>query len=228
VATVNGPRPRENNRGQARTRLARRAVVEAARTLFLDRGYAATTIDAISDRSDVPPATIYRLFSSKLGVLTALLDVSIAGDDEALAVQDRPGVVTLFAEPDPGKLLAAFAHISVAINARTEHLYRILVSAAASDPEAGALLAGYQHKRGQGQGQIARTLARGGFLRPGLRERDAADIIHALMSPDLYGLLVTERGWSPERYERWLAATLTDQLIPRAQARGASPRTGSR
>lgn len=214
MADVKGLRWHEDNRGQARTRLARRAVVEAARILFLERGYAAATIGAISDRSDVPPATVYRLFSSKLGILTALLDVSIAGDDEALSVQDRPHVGALFAEPDPGKLLAGFVGINVAINARSEHAYRILVSAAASDPEAAALLAGYQRKRDQGQGQIARALARAGSLRPGLRQRDAADVIHALMSPDVYRLLVTERGWALERYQRWLAATLIDQLLP--------------
>jgi TetR/AcrR family transcriptional regulator, regulator of autoinduction and epiphytic fitness len=227
VAIVKGPRPHEGKRGQARTRLARRAVVEAARALFLERGYAATTIDAISDRSDVPPATVYRLFSSKLGILTALLDLSITGDDEALSVQDRPHVAALFAEPDPGKLLAGFARINVAINARSEHVYRILVSAAASDPEAAALLAEYQRKRDDGQGQIARTLARVGALRPGLRERDAADIIHAFMSPDVYRLLVTERGWAPERYQRWLAATLIDQLLP-ASAREIPGRPAAR
>jgi Tetracyclin repressor-like, C-terminal domain len=114
----------------------------------------------------------------------------------------------------PVDLLAGFARISVAINTRGEHVYRVLVSAAASDPEAAALLAEHQQKRDQGQGQIARALARAGSLRPGLRERDAADIIHALMSPDVYRLFVTERGWAPERYERWLAATLGDQLLP--------------
>jgi AcrR family transcriptional regulator len=223
VAIVKGPGSRDDQRGQARTRLARRAVVEAARALFLERGYAATTIDAISNRSDVPPATVYRLFSSKLGILTALLDVSIAGDDEAIPVQDRPQAMALFAESDPRKMLAGFARISVAINTRGEHVYRVLVSAAASDPEAAALLADYQRQRDQGQGQIARALARAGLLRPGLRERDAADIIHALMSPDVYRLLVTERGWPPERYERWLAATLCDQLLPPAARETPAP-----
>lgn len=214
AATVSPGPPRKGQRGQARTRLARRAVVEAARNLFLERGYAATTIEAISERSDVPPATVYRLFSSKLGILTALLDVSIAGDDEALPVQDRPAVTALFAEPDPARLLAGFARVSVAINARGAPIYRILVSAAASDPEAAAMLGEYHLMRDRGQGEIARSLARAGALRPGLRERDAADLIHALMSPDLYRLLVTERGWPPERYQQWLAATLTGQLLP--------------
>src|SRR5262249_26344259 len=61
-----GRPPRGGRGGQARPRLARAAVVQAARALFLQRGYAATTIEAISDASDVPPATVYRLFSSKL------------------------------------------------------------------------------------------------------------------------------------------------------------------
>src|SRR3954464_13400559 len=106
-------------RGQARTRLARRAVVDAARTLFLERGYVATTIEAVSDRSDVPTATVYRLFSSKLGLLKALLDTSIAGDDRPVAVQERPNVASLFSEPDPKKLLAGLAGVTTAINQRT-------------------------------------------------------------------------------------------------------------
>src|SRR4051812_20447193 len=70
--------------GQARTRRTRTAVVEAARILFLERGYGGTTIEAISELSDTPQATVYRLFSSKLGILKAVLDASIAGDDEAV------------------------------------------------------------------------------------------------------------------------------------------------
>lgn len=210
---VNHGLPSGGRTDQARTRLARRAVVEAARGLFLERGYAATTIDAICDRSDVPPATVYRLFSAKLGILTALLDVLIAGDDEAIPLPDRAHVAALFAEPDPRRALAGFAGLTVAINARGSDVYRILVSAAASDTETAALLAEYHRRRDEGQGQIARYLARSGALGPGLTEADAADIIHALLSPDLYRLLVTERGWTTERYERWLAEGLATQLL---------------
>src|SRR5262245_27716209 len=130
----------ESGRGQARTRLARRAVVEAARALFLERGYVATTIEAISDRSDVPAATVYRLFSSKLGILKALLDTSIAGDDQPLAVQERPDIASLFGEPDPHKLLAGLAGVTTAINQRTNDVYTVLVSAAGSDRAAAELL----------------------------------------------------------------------------------------
>jgi len=200
--------------GQARTRLARAAVAQAARALFLERGYAATTIDAISDLSDVPPATVYRLFSSKLGILKALLDVSIAGDDEAVPLQDRPHVRTLLADPDPRNQLSGFAGITRGIMSRTGPIHQILVSAAGADPDAAALLAEQTRHRQQGQERIARSLARAGALRPQLRERDAADIIHALMSPEVYRLLVGDRGWAPQRYERWLRGILIDQLLP--------------
>jgi AcrR family transcriptional regulator len=205
-------------RGQARTRLARAAVVDAARTLFLEHGYGATTIDAISALSDVPPATVYRLFSSKRGILKALLDVSIVGDDEAAPLAARPNVQSLLADPDAKNQLAGFVGITAQVNARTAPVYRILVSAASSDPDAAALLDELTRQRQVGQGLIARSLARAGALRPELRQRDAADVIHALMSPELYGLLVTDRGWPPERYERWLTGILVDQLLvnPRA------------
>jgi TetR/AcrR family transcriptional regulator, regulator of autoinduction and epiphytic fitness len=199
---------------QARTRLARAAVIEAARTLFLERGYAATTIEAISDLSDVPPATVYRLFSSKLGILKQLFNVSIAGDDESVPLEDRPHVQALISDPDPRKQLSGFVGISRGIMSRTEPVYRILVSAAGSDPDAAALLAEQTRHRQQGQGQIAHLLARTGALRPELREREAADVIHALMSPEVYRLLVGDRGWDPERYEQWLQQILIGQLLP--------------
>jgi AcrR family transcriptional regulator len=215
AAGVKGVPPRRVAGDQARTRLARRAVVEAARGLFLERGYQATTVDAISDHSDVPAPTVYRLFGSKLGILKALLDVSIAGDDRAVSVPERPPVAALFDEPDPERLIAGFAGVTGAINARSGDVYRILTSAAASDPAAAVLLADYQRQRAEGQGRIARALARRKGLRPGLRERDAADLIHALMSPELYRLLVLDRGWTPRRYEQWLAETMAQQLLRR-------------
>ncbi|MET1001469.1 MAG: TetR/AcrR family transcriptional regulator [Acidimicrobiia bacterium] len=204
--------PNQSGRGQARTRLARRAVVDAARTLFFERGYVATTIEAISEHSDVPSPTVYRLFSSKLGILKALLDTSIADDDQPLAVQKRPDVASLFTEPDPHKLLAGFAGVTTAINQRSNDVYGVLMSAAGSDPAAAELLNEIRQQRDQGQGRIARSLSRAHALKSGLRERDAADLIHALMSPEVYRLLVGDRGWTPERYQQWLATTLAQQL----------------
>jgi AcrR family transcriptional regulator len=210
---VKTQRPNERVAPQARTRRTRTAVVEAARTLFLERGYAATTIEAISERSDTPQATVYRLFSSKLGILKAVLDVSIVGDDDAVAMVDRPQVRALLSDPDPKNKLAGLAGLLREVMGRTAPVHRILADAARSDEGAASLLADIAQQRQAGQHGIARSLARSKALRRGLRERDAADIIHALASPEVYGLLVFDRGWSGERYEKWLRAILIDQLL---------------
>ncbi len=198
---------------QARTRLARAAVIGAARELFVERGYGTTTIEAISERADVPPATVYRLFSSKHGILKALFDVSIVGDDEEIPMGERPEVQALLGSSLPREQVAGFVAITVEVNQRVAPLYGILVSAAGTDPDAAAQLDELTGQRQRGQRSIARSLARAGALRPELRERDAADLIHALLSPELYRLLVVDRGWSPDRYARWLEAAVADQLL---------------
>src|SRR6516164_3437503 len=126
---------------QARTRRTRAAVVDSARTLFVERGYAATTIEAISNHSDTPQATVYRLFSSKLGILKAVLDVSVVGDDEAVAMLDRPQVRALLSDRDPKNQLAGFAALLRDVMARAAPVHRILADAARSDEDAASLLA---------------------------------------------------------------------------------------
>ncbi|QDP99026.1 TetR/AcrR family transcriptional regulator [Microlunatus elymi] len=188
-------------------------MIAAAQTLFLERGYAATTMEAISRQSDVPSATVYRLFSSKLGILRAMIAVSVDGTPEAIPLPEQPEARELLKSQDPTEQLAGFAAICRQVNDRTCQLYQVLVSAAASDPAAADLLAELAKQRKAGQDRIARALSRDKSLRPGLRQRDAADIIHALMSPELYRLLVIDRGWKPDKYQSWLAGTLIDQLL---------------
>lgn len=197
--------------------------MDAARALFLERGYGATTVDAISEAADVPPATVYRLFSSKVGILKSLLDVSIVGDDDAVPMAARPQVRSLLADPDPRAQLAGFVAIAADVNARVAPIYLVLVAAAGADRDAAALLGQLTRQRQEGQRRIARSLARSGALRPGLRERHAADVVHALLSPELYRLLVVDRGWRRARYEEWLTALLVDQLLPPPAAQPAPP-----
>ncbi len=210
---VKTPRPYEGAARQARTRRTRAAVVKAAQDLFVERGYAATTIEAIGERSDTPQATVYRQFSSKLGILKAVLDVSVGGDDEPVAMADRPRVSALLSHEDPKKQLAGFAALLRDVMARVGPVHRILADAARSDEDAASLLGEIARQRHEGQRRVARSLARSFALRPGLRERAAGDIIHAIASPEVYGLLVLDRGWSAERYEKWLRSILIEQLL---------------
>jgi AcrR family transcriptional regulator len=211
---VKPDRRRSTAAPQARTRRTKASVVDAARALFDERGYAATTIEAISERSDTPQATIYRLFASKLGILKGVIDVAIVGDDEDVAMADRPQVRELLADLDARERLTQFAALLRDLMARTAPVHRLLADAARSDPDAASLLAEIADQRQAGQRRVARSLARSGALRAGVRERDAADVIHALASPEVYGLLVLDRGWGAERYERWIADTLCQQLLP--------------
>jgi AcrR family transcriptional regulator len=193
--------------------LAQRAVLDAAHALFLERGYGATTIEGIGSASGIPQATIYRWFSSKKGILKALIDTSIAGDDDAVPVADRAAVRSMLDATRPDVTVAGLAAVSVAINTRTAPIYRILTSAAASDPDAAAILDELTRQRQEGQGRVAAALARAKALRPGMRAHDAGDVIHALASPELFHLLVVDRGWSAQRYQSWLAETLVVQLL---------------
>ena len=198
---------------QSRTRAARREVVSAAAVLFVEQGYAMTTIAAISERSGVPQATVYRLFGSKPEILKTWLDVAIAGDDEPIAVADRPQVSALMSEPDPRQVIAGFVGVAAAVNRRAADVYRVLVGAAETDSVAAELLRDIQRQRAAGQRGLSSTLARLSALRDGLTTRHAADVVHAIASPETFRLLVVDRGWAQRRYEQWLQTTLCQQLL---------------
>lgn len=199
--------------GGSRTRIVRAAVTNAARDLFLERGYAATTMQAISEASGIPPATVYRLMSSKLGILKALLDIAPGGDDDPVAFADRPNVRAIADLQDPYEQVRRFATLAADVMSRVAPIHAILVGAAGADPDAAALLRQSTRQRQEGQGRFARVIARSGAGRSGVTERAAADVVHALASPEVYLLVTADRGWTTQRYAAWLTETLTTQLL---------------
>jgi AcrR family transcriptional regulator len=203
----------DGSRRQAATRATKREVVEAARRLFLELGYPATTMARIAEESDIPPATMYRLFGSKRAILKALLDVSLGGDDQAIEFQHRPEVRAAFAAEDPGVMLDAFAHLLRGVVHRSGALQHVLATSAVVDDEAAEMLEITRQQRHTGQSRIVRDLARRKVLRPDLTQAAAADIIYTLMSPEVYRILTVERGWTEDAYEAWLARTLRTQLL---------------
>ena len=198
----------DNSRRQAQVRATRLKVIEAAKRLFTEHGYPATTIDAIAEAADTPLPTLYRLFGSKRALLAAVLDTSFGGDDQPVAFGDRPAVRAALAEPDPAAMVSAFARIARELMDRSSAIQHVLATAAQVDAEAAELLAVTRRQRYTGQARIIAALEARGALDPGLGTAEAADIAYAALSPDVHRILTVERGWPADRYERWIARSL--------------------
>jgi AcrR family transcriptional regulator len=202
----------DNSRRQAQVRATRLRVIEAAGRLFTEQGYPATTIDAIAEAADTPLPTLYRLFGSKRALLAAVLDTAFGGDDQPIAFADRPAVRAARAETDPVKMVNAFARIVAVFMERSSAILHVLATAAQVDPDAAGLLAEIRRQRHTGQSRIVTALQARGALDPGLDSSEAADMVYALLSPDVHRILTVERGWPADRYERWIARSLSTLL----------------
>ena len=191
----------------------RRAVLDAARALFEGRGYVATTIEAIAARAAVSPETVYATFRNKRSLLATLVAVSIAGDDDPVPVLQRDWVRQMRDEPVRRRRLELLARHGRAILERRAPIDEVVRGAAAADPEITSLLDQGRAERLAGQRELLRILAGPDALRPGLTIEAAADILFAVGSPEVYGLLVAGRGWTPERFESWYADTIERRLL---------------
>ena len=208
----------DNSRRQAQARATSLKVIEAAKRLFTEHGYPATTIEAIAEAADTPLPTLYRLFGSKRALLAAVLDTSFGGDDQPVAFGDRPAVRAARDEPDPARMVTAFARIMRELMDRSSAIQHVLATAAQVDPEMAELLAEIRRQRHTGQSRIVAALDARGALDPGADKTEAADVVYALLSPEVHRILTVERGWPADRYERWIARSLST-LLPAGQRR---------
>ena len=180
------PRRRYDSRGrQEQAGRSRWAMLQAARRLFLDRGYAATTMPAIAAAAGVSVQSVYKAFGNKPALLKAVFDVAIAGDDEPVPVLQREALGRVRAEPDPYRKLSLYGEFVAEVTPR--HVPIQL---------------------------LARALHQDGHLRPCVSVDEARDLLWTYNSPELYELLELQRGWTPRRYGRWLADALTAALLP--------------
>ena len=200
-------------RRRERARATRGRVLDAARDLFIERGYVATTIDTIAERADVSPETIYATFGNKRAVLAEVVDVSIAGGPNAAPILEQPWVEELRREPDAARRVKILARNGRRILERRAAIDEVVRGGAAADPEVAALWARGKDQRFAGQRALLGLVVGSGGLRPGLDLAAAADILYALGSPETYRHLVVDRGWSGLRFERWYADTLERSLL---------------
>jgi AcrR family transcriptional regulator len=193
--------------GQAQQ--TRRRILEAARDLFVDRGYAGTTVAAVADHAGVSPETIYLSVGGKRGLLEGVMEIT--GPHESAADDDQWWLM-VGELPDATERLGKMVEYSCRILARTRPIHAIIRGAA--DKEAFAADLGHrllQERLTNQTERIGRYL--GGELRSGVSVADAGERYCALASPELYHLFTTELGWTPERHRRWLGELLTSDLL---------------
>jgi AcrR family transcriptional regulator len=192
----------------------RMRILDAAQVLFGERGYPASTVEAVAAAAGVAVDTVYAAFGSKRGVLQALLNVRVGGDEAQLDLLARAGPQAVQREPDQRAQLAAFAADVSSIIERARPVDDIIRSAAAVDADIAALRGENEAYRYRNMRQLVSWLAAKGPLRDGLSEDDAAAIVWAMTSPEVHGKLRAARGWSAERYTAWLRDDLTRLLLP--------------
>jgi AcrR family transcriptional regulator len=228
VSTTSRPAPRrkyDNSRRRADAQARRRRIIDAATAIFVEQGFAATSIDQIAAAADVSSPTVYATFGSKAGVLTCAIDVAVVGDYEDIPLVDRLLSVIDESGTQTPRQFAAGAQFVRTLNERVAPLMRVMEQAASADPA-------LQELRTRAVGAIRADCAVAvekfwrTALRPGLSGAQAADAMATMVSPYVYSMLTVDMGWSPDRYQRWLAHALPHLLL-RPQLLGEQATAGT-
>jgi len=209
---VNTRRRYDSSGRRERARQTRDQIVDAARELFLADGYAATTVAAIAAAARVSVETIYKGFGGKPGLVRAIAERGLAGQGPVPAEQRSDHIRDT--EPDPRRILAAWGTFTAEIAPRVAPILMLARDAAASDPEVALTLEQISAARLDRMALNARGLFEAGHLRPEITPGEAADIMWTYSSPELYELLVLRRGWSADRYGRFVGQALIAALLP--------------
>lgn len=196
---------------------SRARVLDAARRHFTEHGYAATTIAAIAADADVSVQSITKNFGNKPGLVRALFDTALVGDDDATPLADRSWITAIHAEPDPRTKLLMFADTLADILPRTAPI-QLLIREAAADPGLDAVWQQIKFGRLMGMTDLADNLAAGGHLRAGITVEYARDILWTYSAPEIYELLVIERGHSTQDYADFIASGAIAALLPAPSA----------
>ncbi len=210
---VKPARPYESPLRREQAAETRRRILVAAQALFEHDGYVATSMAAIATAAGVSLKTVYLVFETKSGLLRALWHRLLRGEQDRLPVGEQSWYRAVLEEPDPERQLRLNVSNSLAVRARAGAILEVIRSAALADPDIGALWARIQTEFHENQRAIVQSIADKEALAPGLTVDAAADILSTLNHPNLYALLVRDRGWSPERYEQWLGDVLCTQLL---------------
>ena len=195
---------------QEQARRRRAEILDACRDALLRQGYAGLTIRAVAEAAGVSQETVYKAFGGKRGLVKAMYDVTLAGDDAPVPMGRRPEVLALLTEPDPAAKIAAYARIARGVS---ERLGAVTAALSTGGPEAAEIGAETDRERFTGVTAFVDHLATGGHLPAGRDPAAAAEEVWLLTAPEVYRLCTAGRGWSTDRYEGWLRRMLTATLL---------------
>ncbi len=211
---TNQPKRRyDSSRRKQQAQQTRRQIIEAARQLFIERGYSGATIEAIAQAADVATETVYAAFGSKRAILSRLVEISVGGDERPVPLLERPGPQAVRTEPDQHLQVEMFASQIAEIMSRVAPIFAVMNAAARTEPEIAELLDRLLAERLGGMTYFISALSAHGGLRDDLDASTAAETVWALTSAEVFNLLTIERSWSKEQYAVWLADSLTRLLL---------------
>jgi len=203
----------DSSRRREQAAETQRQILRAAQRLFERDGYATTTVAAIASEAGVATKTVYLAFESKSGILRALWHLLLRGDPADVPVGEGEWYRETLAEPDPETRIVRVAVRSREVKERAADLMEVIRTAAPADPDIATLWDRIQTNFRDLLRPIVESLRSDGVLRPGLDVDEATDVLWALVHPDIWQLLVKQRGWSVDRYEQWCLDAVRTQLL---------------
>ncbi len=212
---------------QDQARATRRRIIDCALARFISQGYAAATLESIAVDAGVSVQTIYFHFASKRNVLKAGVDILAVGDDLPIPVLERPWMRELQATSDPHRALELWMEASREIYLRISPVMRVIRDAAGADPDMARQWDTNQRERVIAHRALAEALAAKGGLREGMRVEEATDLLYSLISPEMYALLVSDRGWTTTRWQTFITKLVSETVLvtpdPRSQRLAERP-----
>ena len=203
----------DSPRRRAQAEATRLAILEGAQRLFERQGYLATSMPAIAEEAGVSLKTIYVYFDTKAGLVHTLWDARLGGEEAKIPVWEREWYRALVEEPDPERKLRLVAAQARRVKSRSGALLEMIRAAASGDREIADLWTSIEAKLLDVQRAVVEQLHLSGSLASSLDVTRATDILWTLNHPVVWQLLVQERGWTGEEYERWLGDSFCLQLL---------------
>jgi AcrR family transcriptional regulator len=196
-----------------RAQNTRARVIEAATRLFVQQGYATTSMRAIATEARVSVPTVELLFGTKAQLLHVVIDVAVAGDDEPVPVLSRGWAADAQSARDLADFLSVVAQVLSEAQARSAGVMLAAYEAAASDPDIQLLIMDRESQRERTANWIVNGVVDRTGLCPELDRAGAIDTVWMLMDPVIFNRLTRHRGWSLDRYASWFADSVTRLLV---------------